>query len=188
MSNRVLFLRHGESVHNAHRGEQPLAEEQGDRLTELGQRQAKWAGKSLRELGITRLLSSHMLRARETAEAVGEATGLESQVLDYVGELTLGESFEDAVERVHRLKRALEAEPWSERPLLVTHGIFIRFFLLDSVLGEGFTPAIGERIWQLGSRNCALSTFSHGEVRTPLGTEVPGWALVSWMERPWDRS
>jgi broad specificity phosphatase PhoE len=188
MSDQVLFLRHGESVHNAHRGEEPLAEEQGDRLTELGRRQAKWAAESLSRLGITSLLSSHMLRARETAEAVGEATGLEPEVLDYAGELLPGEPFADAVGRVRRLKQALEAGAWGERPLLVTHGIFIRFFLLDSVLAEEFTPGIGERIWQLGSRNCALSTFSRGEVRTPFGTEVPGWALVSWMERPWDRS
>lgn len=188
MSNRVLFLRHGESVHNAHRGEEPLTEDQGDRLTELGRRQARWAGESLSRLGVTSLLSSHMLRARETAEAISEAGGLEPELLDYAGELLLGEPFEEAVERVRRLKQALEAGAWGERPLLVTHGIFIRFFLLDSVLGEGFTPAIGERIWQFGSRNCALSTFSRGEVHTPLGTEVPGWALVSWMERPWDRS
>ena len=31
-----------------------------------------------------------------------------------------------------------------------------------------------------------LSTFSRGEIRTPLRAAVPDWALVSWMERPWD--
>ena len=185
---RVLFLRHGQSAHNVHRGEQPLAEEQGDRLTELGCHQAELAGTGLREAGITCLLSSHMVRAQETAAAVGAATGLEPEVLGYAGELLLGEPFVDAVARVRRLKQALVAGAWGERPLLVTHGIFIRFFLLDSVLGDGFTPAVGEGIWRLGTRNCALSTFTRGEIRTPLGTEVPDWALVSWMERPWDPS
>jgi broad specificity phosphatase PhoE len=185
---RVLFLRHGQSAHNAHRGEPPLADADGDRLTDLGRRQAEQAGVALRESGITHLLSSHMVRARETAEAVAAATGLEAEVLDYAGELLLGEPFEDAVARVRRLKAALEAGAWGERPLLVTHGIFIRFFLLDSVLGDGFTPAVGEGVWRLGARNCALSTFSRGEIRTPLRTEVPDWALVSWMERPWDPS
>jgi broad specificity phosphatase PhoE len=188
MTTRILFLRHGESAHNAHRGAQPLAEAQGDRLTELGRRQAELAGEGLREAGITCLLSSHMVRAQETAAAVGTAAGLEPEMLDYAGELQLGEPFGDAVARVRRLKLALAAGAWGKRPLLVTHGIFIRFFLLDSVLGEGFTPAVGEGIWQLGTRNCALSTFSHGEVHTPLGAEVPDWALVSWMERPWDPS
>lgn len=185
---RFLLLRHGQSAHNAHRGELPLAEADGDLLTELGCRQAEAAGAALRGAGVTRLLSSHMVRARETAAAVGVATGLEPEVLDYAGELQAGESFEQAVGRVRQLKSALEAGTWGERPLLVTHGIFIRFFLLDSVLGDGFTPEIGEGIWQLGSRNCALTTFSQGEVRTPFGDEVPGWALVSWMERPWDPS
>jgi broad specificity phosphatase PhoE len=185
---RALFLRHGESAHNAHREEQPLADELGDRLTELGRQQARIAASALSESGITRLLSSHMVRARETADALGAATGLEPEVLDYAGELVLGEPFEDAVARVRRLKAELDAGAWGERPLLVTHGIFIRFFLLDSVLGEGFTPAVGEGVWRLGTRNCALSTFSRGEIRTPLRADVPGWALVSWMERPWDPS
>jgi broad specificity phosphatase PhoE len=183
---RVLFLRHGQSVHNAHRGEQPLAEVEGDRLTELGHRQAEEAGVALRDRGITRLLSSHMARARETAEAVGAASGLEPEVLDYAGELLLGEPFDRALARVRRLKGALDSGAWGEQPLLVTHGIFTRFFLLDSVLGDGFTAAVDEGVWRLGTRNCALTTFSRGEIRTPLGTEVPGWALVSWMERPWD--
>ena len=184
--SRALFLRHGESAHNAHRGADPLAEEDGDRLTELGRRQAETAGEALRGRGITHLLSSHMRRARETAEVVGAATGLELEVLDYAGELLLGEPFPDAVARVRRLKQELEAETWGELPLLVTHGIFIRFFLLDSVLGEGFTAAVGEGVWRLGSRNCALTTFTSGEVRDPLGREVPDWTLLSWMERPWD--
>jgi broad specificity phosphatase PhoE len=186
MAMRALFLRHGQSAHNAHLGERPLVEEKGDRLTELGRRQAEEAGAALREQGITYLLSSPMLRARETADAVGAASGLEPEVLDYAGELVLGESFDDAVARVQRLKEALDSGAWGERPLLVTHGIFTRFFLLDSVLGDGFNADIGERIWRLGSLNCGLTTFSRGEARTPLGTEVPGWALVSWMERPWD--
>jgi broad specificity phosphatase PhoE len=186
MTTRALFLRHGQSLHNAHSGELPLSEAEGDGLTELGRRQAEAAGEALREMRVTRLLSSHMVRAGETADAVGAAIGREPETLDYVGELLLHESFEEAVERVRRLKSALEAGVWGDRPLLVTHGIFIRFFLLDSVLGDGFTPAVGEGVWRLGSRNCALSTFSRGEIRTPLGAEVPDWALVSWMERPWD--
>jgi broad specificity phosphatase PhoE len=187
MATRALFLRHGESIHNAHRGQRRLAEAEGDRLTERGRRQAEAAGGGLREAGATRLLSSQMARARETAEVIGAAIGHEPELLDYAGELLLGEPFEEAVGRVRRLKTALEAGIWGERPLLVTHGIFIRFFLLDSLLGEAFTPAVGEGIWRLGSRNCALSIFARGEIRTPLGAEVPGWGLVSWMERPWDR-
>lgn len=184
--SRALFLRHGQSAHNAHREEEPLADEHGDRLTELGRRQAAAAGAALRERGVTRLLSSHMVRAQEAAEIVGAAAGLEPEVIDYAAELVLGEPFKDAVARVRRLKDVLDGGAWGELPLLVTHGIFIRFFLLDSVLGDGFTPAVGEGVWQLGTYNCALTTFARGEVRNPVGGQVPGWTLVSWMERPWD--
>lgn len=181
---RVLLLRHGESAHNAHTGAESLAEEEGDRLTDLGRRQAKAAGEALREHGVTRLLSSHMRRARETADAVGAAVGLEPEVIDYAGELPLGEPFEQAIARVRRLRAELNTGSWGESPLLVTHGIFIRFFLLDSVLGDGFTPTAGEGIWRLGSTNCGLSVFASGEVRDPTGAEVPGWTCLSWMERP----
>jgi broad specificity phosphatase PhoE len=184
--SRALLLRHGESAHNAHAGTGSLPEEEGDRLTEHGRRQAAEAGEALCERGVSHLLSSQMRRARETADAVGAAIGLEPEVIDYTGELPLGEPFEQAVARVRRLKGELDAGAWGELPLLVTHGIFIRFFLLDSVLGEGFTPAVGEGIWRLGSTNCGLSVFAKGEVHDPVGTEVTGWTCLSWMERPWD--
>jgi broad specificity phosphatase PhoE len=183
---RALFLRHGESAHNTHAGPELLADEAGDGLTERGRRQAADAGEALRERAVTRLLTSPMQRARETADAVGAALGIEPEPLDYSGELVLGEPFGDAVTRVRRLRAQLDNGEWGTLPLIVSHGIFIRFFLLDSVLGDGFTPAVGAGIWRLGSTNCGLSTFSRGEVRNPTGAEVPGWTCLSWMERPWD--
>ncbi len=185
--SRALFLRHGESAHNAHGGAEPLGEREGDRLTARGLEQAHAAGVGLRGHGVTRLLSSPLRRAGETAAAVGEALGLRPEPLDYAFELHAGETFEQLVERVRRLKRELEAGAASERPLLVTHGIFTRFFLLDSVLGEDFAPAMAAGIWNLGSHNCGLSVFAHGETRDPAGAEVPGWTCLTWMERPWDR-
>jgi broad specificity phosphatase PhoE len=88
---------------------------------------------------------------------------------------------------VRRLKVELEPGAEGERPLLVTHGIFARFFLLDSLLAGAFTEETAARIWRLGSLNCGLSTFTHGEYRDPTGAEVPGWTCLTWMERPWDR-
>jgi broad specificity phosphatase PhoE len=184
--SRALFLRHGESAHNAHSGAESLADAEGDRLTERGRAQARAAGAGLGGEGVTRLLTSSMRRARETAGAVGEALGLEPVVLADVDELRRGESFEHLVARVRRLKLELEGLGPAERPLLVGHGIFIRFFLLDSVLGERFAPEMAGGIWNLGSYNCGLSVFAHGEVRDPGGNEVPGWTCLSWMRRPWD--
>ena len=184
---RALLLRHGESAHNANRSGEPIPHSDGDRLTEKGLEQAHAAGAGLRELGVTRLLSSPLRRARETAQAVGEALELGAEEIDYVGELTSGESFEGAIERVRRLKAELEAGEDGELPLLVTHGIFARFFLLDSVLGERFEAPMAAGIWNLGSHNCGLSVFAHGESRDPVGQAIPGWTCLTWMERPWSR-
>jgi broad specificity phosphatase PhoE len=184
---RALLLRHGESVHNADRSGEPAAHSDRDRLTEKGVAQAHAAGEGMRELGVTRLLSSPLRRARETAAAVGEALGLEAEEIDYTGELTSGESFEQAVARVRRLKAELESGADGELPLLVTHGIFARFFLLDSVLGDAFEPPMAAGLWNLGSHNCGLSIFAHGESRDPLGSPIAGWTCLTWMERPWSR-
>ena len=184
--SRALLLRHGESAHNAHTGTEALSAADGDQLTERGREQAAATALELSGQGINRLLSSPMRRARETAMAIGSALDLEPAILDYVDELREGESFEELVARVRRLKAELEALPPGELPLLVGHGIFIRFFLLDSVLGDEFAPPMAAGIWNLGSYNCGLSLFSRGEARDPGGTEVSGWTCLSWMRRPWD--
>lgn len=184
---RALLLRHGESVHNADRSGEPAAHSDSDRLTEKGVEQAQAAGAGLRDLGVTRLLSSPLRRAQETAQAVGEAVGLEPEEVDYAGELTSAETFEGAIERVRLLKAELESGADGELPLLVTHGIFMRFFLLDSVFGERFEAPMAAGIWNLGSHNCGLCTFAHGESRDPLGRPIPGWTCLTWMERPWSR-
>jgi broad specificity phosphatase PhoE len=184
---RALLLRHGESVHNAAGSGEPPPHSDGDRLTERGVEQAHAAGAGLRGHGVTRLLSSPLRRARETAQAVGEALGLEPEEIEYTGELTSGETFEQAVDRVRQLKAELEGGGDGILPLLVTHGIFARFFLLDSVLGDSFSAPMAAGIWNLGSHNCGLSVFAHGESRDPLGQPIPGWTCLTWMERPWDR-
>ena len=184
---RALLLRHGESVHNAARSGEPAPHSDSDLLTEKGVAQAHAAGAGLREHGVTQLLTSPLRRARETAQAVGDALGLEPEELDYVGELTSGETFEQAVARVQRLKAELESGADGELPLLVTHGIFTRFFLLDSILGERFEAPMAAGLWNLGSHNCGLSTFAHGESRDPLGGPIAGWTCLTWMERPWSR-
>lgn len=184
---RALLLRHGESVHNANRSGEPAAHSEADKLTAKGVEQAEAAGAGLRSFGVTRLLTSPLRRARETAAAVGAALGLEPEEIDYCGELTSRETFEQAVERVRRLKDELERGGDGELPLLVTHGIFARFFLLDSVLGERFEAPMAAGTWNLGSHNCGLCTFAHGESRDPLGNPIEGWTCLTWMERPWSR-
>ncbi len=187
---RALFLRHGESAHNAHTGSEELAAEDGDLLTEVGQAQARAAAAGIAALGlgINRLLTSPMRRARETAEALAEPLGLEPEVVPYAHEMgSAAEGFGQALGRVRRLRTELEGRPEGELPLIVSHGIFTRFFLLDALLGERFEESLLLQIWHLASANCGLTTFASGVSRYPDGSTVPGWTCLSWMERPWDR-
>src|ERR1700742_1741660 len=103
---RVLFLRHGESAHNAHTGEERLAEELGDLLTERGRAQAAAAGAGLRDLdlGITRLYSSPMRRGGGTGGGGGAALGLEAEPIPYAFEYNRAEDFGEGMERVRLLK------------------------------------------------------------------------------------
>ena len=217
---RALLLRHGESLSNADPKAVALPDEIGDRLSERGREQARAAAEALRGAGITRLLSSPMRRAAETAEPLSAALGLPVTVLPYVHELKgvagygelspeeqklrrwsvrmaahpedpdhtvdEAESFNQILARVRRLKAELESQPSEERALIVTHGIFARFFFFDSMLGDEFKPRMAPRLWNLRTRNCGLSVFERGERWHPADVETPGWTCVTWMARPRD--
>jgi probable phosphoglycerate mutase len=96
------------------------------------------------------------------------------------------ESFRMVVDRVRQLKRELDSGPEEERTLVVTHGIFTRFFFLDCLLGDAFAPASTAFLWSLRSRNCGLSAFERGERWHPTDADTPGWTCLTWMARPWD--
>jgi broad specificity phosphatase PhoE len=97
-----------------------------------------------------------------------------------------GESFEQVRGRVRKLKDELERDHAGGRPLIVSHGLFLRFFAFDSLLGDAFTPAQAQRLWYLRSVNCGVSVFEQGERWHSADADTPGWTCVSWMARPWD--
>jgi broad specificity phosphatase PhoE len=97
-----------------------------------------------------------------------------------------GESFNDVRNRARRLKRELEEGSAGGRPLIVTHGIFARFFLFDSLLGDAFGPGQVQRLWYARSVNCGVSVFERGERWHSADADTPGWTCLSWMARPWD--
>jgi broad specificity phosphatase PhoE len=217
---RAIFVRHGESISNAHPEMASLPTAEGDRLTELGREQARAAGETLAAMEPTALLSSSMGRAKETAELIGERIGLPVQEVSYINELresrnyaTMspeeqklrrwsvwmvehgddpdfswqgGESFDQVRGRVRRLKDELERDHAGARPLIVTHGLFLRFFLFDSLLGDAFGPDQADRLWYVRSVNCGVSVFEQGECWHPADADTPGWTCVTWMARPWD--
>jgi ribonuclease H / adenosylcobalamin/alpha-ribazole phosphatase len=217
---RAIFVRHGQSVSNAHPQLAALPLEEGDRLTELGRRQSVAAGEALAAFEPTELLTSPMGRAIETAELIGEQLGMEAREIPYISELREsrdyasmspeeqklrrwsawmeehgddpdfswhgGETFDEVRGRVRRLKDELEREHGDGRPLIVTHGLFLRFFLFDSLLGDDFGPHLAGRLWYVRSVNCGISVFEQGERWHPADADTPGWSCVSWMSRPSD--
>ncbi len=72
MEKIVYFVRHGQSVANASAIFQPP----DSPLSETGRRQAACIARRVSRLGVEALLSSTLLRARETAEAIAKAAGL----------------------------------------------------------------------------------------------------------------
>jgi len=90
-----------------------------------------------------------------------------------------GESFNEMIGRVGSVQDWLLASG-EEVVLAVTHGIFLRFFLFRVLLGDRFEASMTERLWQLRSVNCGLSTFEH--LTDPPQVEGPGpWRCRTWM-------
>jgi probable phosphoglycerate mutase len=98
-----------------------------------------------------------------------------------------GESFNQVRARVRGFQSRLAERFAGRKPLVVSHGIFLRFFLMESVLGDDFGPAMAPQLWNLRTANCGVSVFEHGERYHPADPERPGWVCASWMERPWAR-
>jgi broad specificity phosphatase PhoE len=97
-----------------------------------------------------------------------------------------GESFNQVRGRVRRLKEELEGSFARELPLIVTHGLYLRFFLFDSLMGDRFGPSLVGRMWYVRSLNCGISLFEQGERWHPADADTPGWTCITWMARPWD--
>ena len=97
---RIVLLRHGLTAWNAERRFQGRADTE---LTESGVLQAKAAAAALAAYGPSVLCSSDQTRARVTAEAVAEATGLEVRLDERLRETDVGEfqglTHAEAVER-----------------------------------------------------------------------------------------
>jgi probable phosphoglycerate mutase len=96
-----------------------------------------------------------------------------------------GESFNQLSARVEAARARLDELGSDEVPLVVTHGIFLRFLLMRTVLGDAFTASQVERLWQLRTLNCGLSIFD----RHPPDDGYPAidpWICVTWMSRHWD--
>jgi ribonuclease H / adenosylcobalamin/alpha-ribazole phosphatase len=106
---RLICVRHGESHSNASTDRVALPEAEGDRLTERGVAQARAAAEALAHSRASRLISSPMRRATETAAAIAERTGLEVEVNPLIHELREFEGYTELDAERQRTMR------WSAR-------------------------------------------------------------------------
>lgn len=73
----IYFVRHGESEANA--ADLAAGKELDSPLTENGRAQARQAGQDLKDKNIELIISSSLIRARETAEIIADIVGYDRQ-------------------------------------------------------------------------------------------------------------
>ena len=74
MSRRLILIRHGQTTYNATGRMQGHLDTE---LSELGYEQARAAARLLQDQGVSKIVASDLIRARETARVVAEALGVD---------------------------------------------------------------------------------------------------------------
>ncbi|MGD8862612.1 MAG: histidine phosphatase family protein [Myxococcales bacterium] len=159
----IFVIRHGETALNAARVFQP----EDTPLSERGLRQAALLGARLRALGVGRVVSSHLPRARMTAEAIVDGTGLSVSTLELLQERNFG---------------ALRGRPYAE----VGPEVFARDYVPDRGEGwEAFERRVAlawDAVLELHDDGGNLAVVTHGLVcralaqqffELPEGQQVP---------------
>ncbi|HYK01352.1 MAG TPA: histidine phosphatase family protein [Thermoanaerobaculia bacterium] len=193
MSEQLILVRHGETLHNVAGIAQGWADSE---LSDKGQEQVRRLGERLRRHKCDALFASPLGRALTTATAIRDILGLEITVLEDLREMSYGDwesrSFldirrddagiyerwivdpeerspngESHGEVRRRMERAFEAVSAAKRPLLVTHGTAIRIgatALLD-------VPVMASR--NFAQDNAAINVFFW---------RVDRWVLKTWND------
>jgi broad specificity phosphatase PhoE len=91
-----------------------------------------------------------------------------------------GESFDEITERVLALQERLVADD-VEITIAVSHGIFMRFFLMEVLLAGAFRPDQVRDLWQLASVNCGVCGFEHRDPELAETYARRPWRCLSWM-------
>ncbi len=95
------WVRHGQSTWNVI--DRMQGHELGPPLTDLGRVQSAHAAEALVPLGVTRLLSSPSVRARQTAEIIAERLGVPVEIEDLLLEKGLDEGLPAVLTRIRIL-------------------------------------------------------------------------------------
>ncbi|HEX8618522.1 MAG TPA: histidine phosphatase family protein [Thermoanaerobaculia bacterium] len=192
MSEQLILVRHGETLHNVAGIAQGWADSD---LSERGQEQVRRLGERLRRHRCDAIFASPLGRALATANVIRDVIGLEITLLDDLREMSYGtweqrsfldirrdeaEAYEQWVadpeakspngeshaDVRRRMERAFETVRSARRPLLVTHGTAIRIgatALLD-------VPVMTAR--RFAQDNAAINVFF--------------WRVDRWVLRTWN--
>ncbi len=175
---RLYFVRHGETYWNV---ENKICGATDIALTPHGHEQAVRTGEEILRSGIRfdEILSSPLIRARDTARHISEITGVPMRVDDRLIEQNFGryestardgaefrkakENFADRygngesmlhlAQRIYNLIDELKADPYGRSYLLVAHNGIAR------VVESYFRPMSNEEYASFGIRNCAVLTY-----------------------------
>lgn len=110
---KVIIVRHGESVG----GQQKVHQSEDMALSLLGQQQAQTVSRLLKESSASYIISSQLLRGRETASIIGNTLGLEVRENSLLNEWRrpselIGRPYEDPeVKHIKRLIRDHYTDP-----------------------------------------------------------------------------
>src|SRR5919197_4355319 len=107
---KLYFVRHGESEANLQHVISNRASPFG--LTELGRKQAYALAENLKDIPISAIYSSPVLRARETADILSQSFHLPYQVTEALREYDCGILEEKSDEESWKLHREI-AEEWT---------------------------------------------------------------------------
>ncbi len=126
----IYLVRHGQSEHNLSGS---LGDEQlktygslGSSLTEEGRQQAFMLAQEFHHLRVDALISSHLHRARQTAEILGKAFGLPVRITADLQERLAQESEQEAGRRLLTCLRETALQRGEGTIVAVSHGAIFR--------------------------------------------------------------
>lgn len=185
-SMKLYLVRHGEAEHNVLGVGSSLPEITERHLTEQGKAQIQVVAESLKDKPIAAIISSPLLRTRETAAIIAEATGIRVDIDDRLHETTLGifnekpiqlffdkypnpemrispdekdgvESFIDMRGRLQRFLSDLAKHYTGQSVVIVSHGDPLE--QLHGILTHE-SPGISSMSWYPAKGSCTEVTWS----------------------------
>jgi broad specificity phosphatase PhoE len=161
---RVFVVRHGEAEY-----ETDAVTDDGGSLTPLGRAQARGLAERLRGERISRVWTSPLSRAVQTAEIAAGPLGVDVVVREGLREIPGGDRIDSFVDRVATVFEEVADQHRGEAVLVVSHGGAI----LAAVPHLPGLPAAFVRDRTL--ENCGV---------IELVTDAEGWQPVSWCGTP----